>query len=174
MDEESLEEWAAGLEARRPTPGDRQAIPLGEGPSEASQLNTVGIQHHACRIPNGPGIDARPHNKQILIDGYYNGAITPRVYTGSANLTGSSLRSADEAVVRITSASYLRIQGRGCHRLALCPRGDHLARRDRQRPAPGDDQDPAAGLRPPGRHAVPIDRVQDQKPCYSGTHRRHG
>ncbi|MGW1608261.1 phospholipase D-like domain-containing protein [Streptomyces sp. NPDC002285] len=71
-----------------------------------SRLNAAGIQHRRCRIPNGPGIDVRPHNKQILIDGDYNGAITPRVYTGSANLTGSSLRSADEAIVRITSASY--------------------------------------------------------------------
>ncbi|MGF0177239.1 phospholipase D-like domain-containing protein [Streptomyces sp. Marseille-Q5077] len=71
-----------------------------------SRLNAAGIQHRRCRIPNGPGIDVRPHNKQMLIDGYYNGAITARVYTGSTNLTGSSLRSADEAIVRITSASY--------------------------------------------------------------------
>ncbi|MFI7408192.1 phosphatidylserine/phosphatidylglycerophosphate/cardiolipin synthase family protein [Streptomyces sp. NPDC049627] len=71
-----------------------------------SRLDAAGIQHRGCRIPNGPGIDVRPHNKQMLIDGYYDGAITRRVYTGSANLTGSSLRSADEAIVRITSASY--------------------------------------------------------------------
>ncbi len=71
-----------------------------------SVLNAAGIQHRACRIPNGPGIDVRPHNKEMLIDGDYNGDITPRVYTGSANLTGSSLRSADEAIVRITSAAY--------------------------------------------------------------------
>ncbi|WP_128435482.1 phospholipase D-like domain-containing protein [Streptomyces cyaneus] len=71
-----------------------------------SRLNAAGIQHRRCRIPNGPGIDVRPHNKQILLDGDYNGDITPRVYTGSANLTGSSLRSADEAIVRITGASY--------------------------------------------------------------------
>ncbi|KUL26883.1 phospholipase D-like domain-containing protein [Streptomyces regalis] len=71
-----------------------------------SRLNAAGIQHRRCRIPNGPGIDVRPHNKQILLDGDYNGDITPRVYTGSANLTGSSLRSADEAIVRIASASY--------------------------------------------------------------------
>ncbi|MFC8242056.1 phospholipase D-like domain-containing protein [Streptomyces chartreusis] len=50
--------------------------------------------------------DHLPHNKQMMIDGDFNGATTPRVYTGSANLTGSSLRSADEAIVRITSASY--------------------------------------------------------------------
>jgi len=71
-----------------------------------SRLNAAGIQHRGCRIPNGPGIDVRPHNKEMLIDGDYNGDSTPRVYTGSANLTGSSLRSADEAFVRITSASY--------------------------------------------------------------------
>ncbi|MDC0768402.1 phospholipase D-like domain-containing protein [Streptomyces sp. HD] len=70
------------------------------------RLNAAGIQHRRCRIPNGPGIDVRPHNKQILVDGDYNGDLTPRVYTGSANLTGSSLRSADEAVVRITSGAY--------------------------------------------------------------------
>lgn len=71
-----------------------------------SRLDAAGIQHRGCSIPNGPGIDVRPHNKQILLDGDYNGDTTPRVYTGSANLTGSSLRSADEALVRITSASY--------------------------------------------------------------------
>ncbi|MEU8754718.1 phospholipase D-like domain-containing protein [Streptomyces chartreusis] len=46
------------------------------------------------------------HNKQMLIDGDFSGATTPRVYTGSANLTRSSLRSVDEAIVRLTSASY--------------------------------------------------------------------
>lgn len=71
-----------------------------------SRLDAAGIQHRRCRIPNGPGIDVRPHNKEMLIDGAYDGDITPRVYTGSANMTGSSLRSADEAVVRIASASY--------------------------------------------------------------------
>ncbi|MFI9344840.1 phosphatidylserine/phosphatidylglycerophosphate/cardiolipin synthase family protein [Streptomyces sp. NPDC052773] len=71
-----------------------------------AKLDAAGIQHRACTIPNGTGIDVRPHNKQMLIDGDYNGDITPRVYTGSANLTGSSLRSADEAMVRITSADY--------------------------------------------------------------------
>ncbi|MER6347887.1 phospholipase D-like domain-containing protein [Streptomyces sp. NPDC001595] len=70
------------------------------------KLTAAGIQHRACRIPNGPGVDVRPHNKQILIDGDFDGDLTPRVYTGSANLTGSSLRSADEAYVRIVSANY--------------------------------------------------------------------
>jgi len=75
-------------------------------PTITTRLNAAGIQHRRCLIPNGPGIDVRPHNKEMLIDGSYAGDITPRVYTGSANLTGSSLRSADEAVVRIVSASY--------------------------------------------------------------------
>jgi hypothetical protein len=70
------------------------------------KLDKAGIQHRRCRISNGPGIDVRPHNKEMLIDGSYGGDITPRVYAGSANLTGSSLRSADEAVLRIASASY--------------------------------------------------------------------
>ncbi|MEU1056476.1 phospholipase D-like domain-containing protein [Streptomyces sp. NPDC005876] len=75
-------------------------------PDVIKTLDDAGIQHRECMIPHGPGIDVRPHNKEILIDGDYNGDITPRVYTGSANLTGSSLRSADEAFVRIASADY--------------------------------------------------------------------
>ncbi|GGZ49870.1 hypothetical protein GCM10010387_50200 [Streptomyces inusitatus] len=75
-------------------------------PNVVAELNRAGIQHRKCLIPNGPEIDVLPHNKHILIDGDYNGDITPRVYTGSANLTGSSLRHADEAFVRITSADY--------------------------------------------------------------------
>lgn len=71
-----------------------------------SVLTGAGIQHRQCMIPNGPGIDVRPHNKEILIDGDYNGSITPRVYTGSPNLDGSSLRSSDEALVRIADAGY--------------------------------------------------------------------
>ncbi|MGW0189157.1 phospholipase D-like domain-containing protein [Streptomyces sp. NPDC003362] len=71
-----------------------------------AELDAAGIQHRRCRIPNGPGIDVRPHNKQMLIDGDLGGDLTPRVYTGSANLTGSSLRSADEAMVRIISAAH--------------------------------------------------------------------
>lgn len=76
-----------------------------------SRLTGANIQHRACMIrngtnPDGSPIDVRPHNKQILIDGDYNGDITPRVYTGSANLTGSSLRSADESFVRITGADH--------------------------------------------------------------------
>jgi phosphatidylserine/phosphatidylglycerophosphate/cardiolipin synthase-like enzyme len=75
-------------------------------PKVIAKLDAAGIQHRKCRIPNGTNTVVSPHNKQLLIDGDYNGDITPRVYTGSANLTGSSLRSADEAMVRITGADY--------------------------------------------------------------------
>ncbi|MEO3766561.1 phospholipase D-like domain-containing protein [Streptomyces sp. B5E4] len=69
-------------------------------------LDAAGIQRQYCNFPNGPGIDVRTHTKFWLLDGDYNGSITPRVYTGSHNWTGSGLRSADEAMVRITSADY--------------------------------------------------------------------
>lgn len=69
-------------------------------------LDGAGIQRLRCMVNVAPGIDIRPHNKFMLIDGDYNGDITPRVYTGSPNLDGSSLRSSDQALLRITSASY--------------------------------------------------------------------
>jgi hypothetical protein len=69
-------------------------------------LDSAGIQHRGCKFNVAPGVDVRPHNKFMLIDGDYNGDITPRVYTGSPNFDGSSLRSSDQALVRITSASY--------------------------------------------------------------------
>jgi PLD-like domain len=69
-------------------------------------LDDAGIQNLPCKFNVAPGIDVRPHNKFMLIDGDYNGDITPRVYTGSPNFDGSSLRSSDQAMVRITSASY--------------------------------------------------------------------
>ncbi|WP_419998299.1 phospholipase D-like domain-containing protein [Streptomyces boninensis] len=69
-------------------------------------LDGAGIQSLACSFNNGPGIDVRTHTKFWLLDGDYNGSITPRVYTGSHNWTGSGLRSADEAMVRITGADY--------------------------------------------------------------------
>ncbi|MFD1323884.1 phospholipase D-like domain-containing protein [Micromonospora sonneratiae] len=69
-------------------------------------LDAAGIQHLRCRFNVAPGIDVRPHNKFMLLDGDYNGSITPRVYTGSPNFDGSSLRSSDQALVRITSAAY--------------------------------------------------------------------
>jgi hypothetical protein len=74
--------------------------------SVRSVLTNAGIQHEKCWIPNGAGIDVRVHNKFWMIDGDYNGDITPRVYTGSSNWDGSSLRSSDQAFVRISSAAY--------------------------------------------------------------------
>jgi hypothetical protein len=71
-----------------------------------SVLDDAGIQSLACKFPNGPGIDVRTHTKFMLLDGDYGGSLTPRVYTGSHNWTGSGLRSADEAMVRITGADY--------------------------------------------------------------------
>ncbi len=69
-------------------------------------LDNAGIQRQYCNFNNGPGIDVRTHTKFWLLDGEFNGGITPRVYTGSHNWTGSGLRSADEAMLRITSADY--------------------------------------------------------------------
>jgi phosphatidylserine/phosphatidylglycerophosphate/cardiolipin synthase-like enzyme len=67
---------------------------------------TGGPQLTPCKFNVGPGLDIRPHNKTMLLDGDYNGSITPRVYTGSHNYAVSALRQADEALLRITSASY--------------------------------------------------------------------
>ncbi|MFF9283834.1 phospholipase D-like domain-containing protein [Streptomyces griseosporeus] len=67
-------------------------------------LDSAHIRYRWCRDGNPAG--PHPHDKYLLIDGDYGGDITPRVYTGSHNLTGSSLRVTDEAFVRITSASY--------------------------------------------------------------------
>lgn len=69
-------------------------------------LGNAGIEYLPCKFNVAPGIDVRPHDKFMLIDGDYNGSITPRVYTGSPNFDGSSLRSSDQALVRITSAAY--------------------------------------------------------------------
>lgn len=69
-------------------------------------LSGAGIQRLHCKFNVAPGIDVRPHNKFLLIDGDYNADLTPRVYTGSPNLDGSSLRSSDQALLRIASASY--------------------------------------------------------------------
>ncbi|MEV0238180.1 phospholipase D-like domain-containing protein [Nonomuraea sp. NPDC050786] len=69
-----------------------------------SRLNQAGIRYRECQGQNTTG--PYPHTKYLLIDGDYGGDITPRVYTGSANLIGDSVRVADETFVRITSADY--------------------------------------------------------------------
>lgn len=39
MDEEPLDEWAARRDARRPAPGDRKAVPLGDGPERGGHVD---------------------------------------------------------------------------------------------------------------------------------------
>lgn len=39
MDDEPLDEWAARRDARRPAPGDRKAVPLGEGPERGAHVD---------------------------------------------------------------------------------------------------------------------------------------
>jgi hypothetical protein len=36
---ESFEEWAARREQRRPAPGERRAVPLGDGPQQGAHLD---------------------------------------------------------------------------------------------------------------------------------------
>ncbi|MGW0711840.1 DUF6087 family protein [Streptomyces sp. NPDC002643] len=38
MDDEPLNEWAARREGRRPAPGDRKAVPLGDGPERGGHV----------------------------------------------------------------------------------------------------------------------------------------
>ncbi|WP_433356293.1 phospholipase D-like domain-containing protein [Microtetraspora malaysiensis] len=74
-----------------------------DGDIEA-KLSGAGIQYRECQSANNPA--PYPHDKYLLIDGDYGGDITPRVYMGSANLIGDSVRLSDETFVRITSADY--------------------------------------------------------------------
>ncbi|MER6562392.1 MULTISPECIES: DUF6087 family protein [unclassified Streptomyces] len=39
MDDEPLDEWAARRETRRPKPGDRRAVPLGESPEHGGHVD---------------------------------------------------------------------------------------------------------------------------------------
>ncbi|MEV0590019.1 phospholipase D-like domain-containing protein [Nonomuraea cavernae] len=65
----------------------------------AQPANGRYIQVTPCRIRVGSR-DVVPHNKLMMIDGFYDDDITPRVYTGSANFT--HLENADDAQVRIS------------------------------------------------------------------------
>ncbi|WP_327346027.1 DUF6087 family protein [Streptomyces europaeiscabiei] len=38
MDDEPLDEWAESRDGRRPTPGDRKAVPLGDGPERGGHV----------------------------------------------------------------------------------------------------------------------------------------
>ncbi|MGA4988692.1 phospholipase D-like domain-containing protein [Nonomuraea bangladeshensis] len=62
------------------------------------------LQVTPCRFTVG-GRSVVTHTKIMMIDGFYDDDITPRVYTGSANFT--TLENSDD--------SMLRIAGRGVH-----------------------------------------------------------
>ncbi|GIF05860.1 phospholipase D-like domain-containing protein [Actinoplanes siamensis] len=62
----------------------------------------VGL--HSCAVAYD-GRTLKPHSKYLLIDGQYDDDQIPRVFTGSANLAFSSLRNADETIVRVRSAA---------------------------------------------------------------------
>ncbi|MFC7585191.1 phosphatidylserine/phosphatidylglycerophosphate/cardiolipin synthase family protein [Nonomuraea antimicrobica] len=61
-------------------------------------VNGRRIQVTPCRIPAGSR-SVGVHSKVMMIDGYYDDDITPRVYTGSANFT--HLENSDDSLVRI-------------------------------------------------------------------------
>ncbi|GAA2205989.1 hypothetical protein GCM10009850_014470 [Nonomuraea monospora] len=70
----------------------------------ATTVNGRTIQVTPCRFTVGTR-EVVTHNKIMMIDGFYDDDITPRVYTGSANFT--ALENADDA--------FLRISGRAVH-----------------------------------------------------------
>ncbi|MBF8192082.1 phosphatidylserine/phosphatidylglycerophosphate/cardiolipin synthase family protein [Nonomuraea sp. K274] len=61
-------------------------------------VNGRKIQVTPCRIPAGSRSVAM-HSKVMMIDGYYDDDITPRVYMGSANF--SHMENSDDSMVRI-------------------------------------------------------------------------
>ncbi len=66
------------------------------------------IQATPCRFTStgsGAAEKVQPHTKIMMIDGFYDDDIVPRVYTGSANFT--SMRTQDD--------SFLRVMGRDTH-----------------------------------------------------------
>ncbi|WP_443041116.1 DUF6087 family protein [Streptomyces sp. B21-102] len=62
MDDEPLDEWAARREAHRPKPGNRKAVPLGEGPERGGHVDpgaprgTLEWDGHQC-VPPGVAED---------------------------------------------------------------------------------------------------------------------
>jgi phosphatidylserine/phosphatidylglycerophosphate/cardiolipin synthase-like enzyme len=70
-----------------------------------------GPQLTPCKFNVAPGRDIRSHTKTMLISGGFTGDSDPRVYTGSHNYAISSLRQADETLLRINNgtvyAAYL-------------------------------------------------------------------
>jgi hypothetical protein len=77
--------------------------PLGVLRQTASNGKT--IQLTPCTHEIAAGHEVRPHAKVMLLDGFYDDDIEPRVYTGSANFT--HLENSDD--------SQLRVTGRGNH-----------------------------------------------------------
>ncbi|MGP4093746.1 phospholipase D-like domain-containing protein [Nonomuraea sp. KM90] len=65
----------------------------------ARTVNGRAVQVTPCRFRVGTR-DVVTHNKVMMIDGFYDDDITPRVYTGSANFT--YMENADDAFVRIS------------------------------------------------------------------------
>ncbi|AGZ40251.1 phospholipase D-like domain-containing protein [Actinoplanes friuliensis] len=76
---------------------------------ETADSKKIGIT--ACAAKFGTRT-IKTHSKYMLIDGAYDDDQIPRVFTGSHNFSVTSLRSADESLVRIRNAavheSYLR------------------------------------------------------------------
>ncbi|GAA4908852.1 phosphatidylserine/phosphatidylglycerophosphate/cardiolipin synthase-like enzyme [Nonomuraea thailandensis] len=84
-------ENAAGATTKNVDDTIRQAL--------ARTVNGRAIQVTPCRFRVGTR-DVVTHNKLMMIDGFYDDDITPRVYTGSANFT--YMENADDAFVRIS------------------------------------------------------------------------
>jgi phosphatidylserine/phosphatidylglycerophosphate/cardiolipin synthase-like enzyme len=70
-----------------------------------STVNGRRIQVTPCRIPAGSR-SVVVHSKVMMIDGYYDDDITPRVYMGSANFT--HMENADDSLVRIADGDVHR------------------------------------------------------------------
>ncbi|NRQ32005.1 hypothetical protein HII36_09150 [Nonomuraea sp. NN258] len=66
----------------------------------AKTVNGRAIQVTPCRISLGTRGGIVPHTKLMMVDGFYDDDITPRVYTGSANFT--YMENSDDAFVRIS------------------------------------------------------------------------
>ncbi|GAA4591557.1 hypothetical protein BJY16_000312 [Actinoplanes octamycinicus] len=84
---------AGGTDARHPYVSPGVLTELRRGP--------VGLR--SCGVAMRGGRTLKPHSKYLLIDGP-----VPQVLTGSANLALSSLRNADEIVVRVRDPAIHR------------------------------------------------------------------
>ncbi|MFG1702815.1 phospholipase D-like domain-containing protein [Nonomuraea sp. M3C6] len=80
-------------------PGDAKNVDDTIRQTLAKTANGRSIQVTPCRFRVGTR-DVVTHNKVMMIDGFYDDDITPRVYTGSANFT--YMENSDDAFVRIS------------------------------------------------------------------------